>query len=106
MRRFYLTLAIIGGVVPYYFFFDFWSTQGTAINLFIQALFANSVSTAFAADLIIASIAFIVWSYQESQQRQIRYWPLFVIANLTIGLSFALPLFLWHRDKTINTAQS
>jgi len=32
-----------------------------------------------------------------------RWWP-FVVANLLVGLSFALPLFLYFRERRRDTA--
>jgi hypothetical protein len=67
----------------------------------LNLLFANSISTFFAVDLIISVLVFWVFLYSESQKYSIAYWWLFILASITVGLSFALPLFLFYRERRI-----
>ena len=41
MRIFYLILAIVGGVLPYLFFLQHFSSEGASLPRFVAALFAN-----------------------------------------------------------------
>ncbi len=99
MKQVYLTLAVIGWVVPYYFLAQFVAAQGFNLSLLVQQLLANSISTFFAVDLLITAIVFWVWSYREARKLGIKRWWLVVAATLTIGPSFALPAFLFVRSK-------
>jgi len=43
-------------------------------------------------------LALWVFIYFEIRKRTIRYWWLAIVANLGVGLSLGLPLFLLLRD--------
>ena len=44
MKNFYLAGTILGGVVPYLFFLDFFADEGVDLPTFIEALFANGAA--------------------------------------------------------------
>jgi hypothetical protein len=92
MKTLYLLLAIIGAVVPYAFFFGFFVDQGIDLAAVVGALFANGASGGFTADLLISSLVF--WLYMFSRAGGPKPW-LFIALNLTIGLSCALPAYLY-----------
>jgi len=56
MKGIYLLMAIIGSIVPYYFFFQFFGTEGLNLPLFVKALFPNGAAGGFSADLLITSV--------------------------------------------------
>ncbi len=93
LRNFYLVMAIVGAVVPYYFFFDMFAEQGVDLAAFVQGLFANGAAGGFSADLLISS--FVFWAYMFARQDEGPKPWLFIALNLTIGLSCALPAYLW-----------
>ncbi|MEE8244551.1 MAG: DUF2834 domain-containing protein [Pseudomonadales bacterium] len=88
----YLFLAILGAVVPYVFFLDFFAVEGLALGGFVAALFANGAAGGFTADLLITSLVF--WIVIFTRRDGPAAWP-FVLVNLTIGLSCALPAYLY-----------
>ncbi len=92
MKNVYLVLAIVGAVVPLLFFFNFFAASGLALPTFVSALFVNGAAGGFAADLLITSLVF--WLYMFSRKEGPKPW-LFVVLNLTIGLSCALPGYLY-----------
>ncbi len=92
MKNLYLVLAIAGAVVPYLFFFQFFNEAGVDLPAFIGALFANGAAGGFTADLLITSLVF--WIYIFNRKEGPTPWP-FVVLNLTIGLSCALPAYLY-----------
>ncbi len=94
MKSLYLMLAIAGALVPYLFFFDFFTAQGFDIPAFVSALFSNGAVGGFTADLLISSAVF--WAMM-AQAKARRIW-LFVLLNLSIGLSCALPAYLYARE--------
>ena len=96
MKNAYLVLAIAGAVVPYYFFIDFFLSEGIDLFSFIGALFANGAASGFTSDVLISSVVF--WIYMFSKKDGPTPWP-FLVVNLTIGLSCALPAYLWMRAK-------
>ncbi len=92
MRHLYLILAVIGAVVPYAFFLQFFNAQGLALDTFVGGLFANGAAGGFTADVLISSAVF--WLYMFSRSDGPSPWP-FVAVNLLAGLSCALPAYLW-----------
>lgn len=99
MKNIYLSLAVLGAIIPYFFFVDFISKEGINISLFIHSLFINAPASGFSADLLISSLVF--WLYMFSKNKTTAapkpYW--FILINLTIGLSCALPAYLYQREK-------
>ena len=97
-KRFYLFLAAVGFILPYVFFIRFLATYGLDLPLFFEQLTANDISIFFAVDLVIATIAFWTFAYRESRHHPIRFWWFSIAASALVGLSFALPLFLYLRE--------
>jgi hypothetical protein len=102
MKNFYLVAAIVGAVVPYVFFFDFFASEGLALASFISALFANGAAGGFTADLLISSAVF--WAYLISRKDPLAW--LYILVNLTIGLSSAIPLYLFNQARIADTRSS
>jgi hypothetical protein len=102
MRRLYLVLAVLGFVLPYYFFVSFLIINGLDLGLLLSQLFANDISTFFAVDLIITAIVFLVFMVREAGRYQIRNWWLYIVATLAVGPSFAFPMFLYFREARID----
>jgi phosphoglycerol transferase MdoB-like AlkP superfamily enzyme len=100
-KTIYFIFAVLGLVLPYYFLISFLSENGLNLALIIQELFANKISTFFAIDLIISIIVFWFYLYHEATTRKMKNWWVYILASLTVGLSFALPLFLYFRERHI-----
>ena len=64
---------------------------------FVPALFVNSAAAGFSADLLIAS--FVFWTYMFTAKSGPKPW-LFIVLNLSIGLSCALPAYLYRRASS------
>lgn len=103
-KNIYLLLAVVGAVVPYLFFSEFVASQGLDLGAFVSALFVNGAAGGISADLLITSFVFWLWSYHDARQLEISNWWLIPIINLMIGLSAALPFYLYLRDgKALQT---
>lgn len=97
LRPVYLALAIVGTIVPYVFFLRFLGAEGSAEG-FVGALFVNGAAGGFSADLLISSFVFWILAFTEARRLGMaRPWA-YVLLNLLIGLSCALPLFLYFRE--------
>ncbi len=95
MKQVYLFAAIVGAVVPYWFFLQHFSIDGLALGAFIAAVFANPAASGFAADLFISSFVFWVYMFRAGPGSPAP-WP-FIALNLLVGLSCALPAYLYWR---------
>lgn len=100
MKTVYLALAIIGAVVPYVFFIEHFALAGPGLDAFVGGLFANGAAGGFSADLLISSLVF--WVYLINRKVE-RTW-VYMLVNLTIGLSCALPLYLYMTTRSSTSA--
>ncbi len=95
MKYFYLGLAIVGAVVPYIFFIQHFGEIGFDLLAFFRALFVNPAAAGFTVDLVISSVVFwIAILFRHHHGVGPAPW-LFIVLNLTIGLSCALPAYLY-----------
>ena len=98
MKQVYLLLCVLGFALPYYFFVSFVLENGLSVPLLINQLFANSISSFFGADVIVSSLVLWAFIYHETRKRPIKLWWLCILANMAVGVSFGLPLFLLLRE--------
>ena len=104
-KSLYLLLVIIGIIAPWSFLIKFFSQNGFSIELLIQQGFANNVAADLTTDLIISALVFLCFSFFElkrlglSRNRLIIY----VFATFAVGLSCALPLFLYFREGVLKS---
>jgi hypothetical protein len=100
-KHLYLAFAFLGLIVPYWFFISFLTGHGSDGSEFIHQLFGTPISTFFALDLLLSAVVFVRYLRQEAARCSIRHSWIFVVALLTVGLSFALPLFLYVRESAL-----
>ena len=102
MKTFYLIAAIIGAIVPYAIFFGYLAyVPGSSSALSLA--WGNPIAAATLADFTISCLVFWPFVFTESRRFGIRYWWLFMATNIFIGLSFALPAFLYVRERRLTT---
>ncbi len=99
MAAFYLVLAIVGAIAPYIFFLDFMAESGVGLGPFVGALFVNGAAGGFATDLVISSTAFWAFLWNDAGRSNVAHPWIYVLVNLLIGLSCALPLYLYMRER-------
>jgi len=95
IRTIYLILAIVGAIVPYVFFIQHFGAAGFGAMEFIRALFANSATAGFTSDLVISSLVFWIAIFQRRRSSNGPNPAFFIFLNLVIGLSCALPAYLY-----------
>ncbi|MDH4073964.1 MAG: DUF2834 domain-containing protein, partial [Gammaproteobacteria bacterium] len=72
-------------------------TGGADIATFMALGFANPVAAGFAADLFISSFAFWLYMFAAGNNSP-KPW-VFILLNLAIGLSCALPAYFYWRAR-------
>jgi hypothetical protein len=106
MQWFYLILAILGAILPLSQLIPFLTAHGFAhgfdMPLFFEQLFQNHVSAFFGIDVIISSFVLWLFVFSEGRRRGMNYLWVYVICNLAVGVCFALPLFLFFRERKLN----
>ena len=101
MKNVYLVAAILGAVIPYFFFVQHFDAQGYALTAFLAQIFANPAASGFSADLVISSFVFWLFMFRAGEGAP-KPWP-FVVINLLIGLSCALPAYLYWQMRDDQT---
>ncbi|MEE8153350.1 MAG: DUF2834 domain-containing protein [Phycisphaerales bacterium] len=104
MKTLYLVLAILGAAVPYVFFIQYFSSEGVSLPGFIAALFANPAASGFTSDLLITSFVFWIAMFHQRNRGKGPSPIIFIALNLLIGLSCALPAYLYAREARTATA--
>ena len=102
MKNFYLIAAAIGAVAPYATYYGYLAyVPGSSGALSLA--WGNPIAAATLTDFTISCLVFWPFVYVESKKLGIRYWWLFVVTNIFIGLSFALPAFLYVRERRLTS---
>jgi len=98
MKTAYLVLCVVGLALPYWQFIPWVAENGLHLRLMLQQLFANRIGGFFGMDVLVSSVVLVIFMRRESARLGIkgRWWP--VLAALTVGVSLALPLFLYLRE--------
>jgi Terpene cyclase DEP1 len=97
-KTLYFVLCLIGLLLPYSQLVPWVLQHGLNLPLFVRELFANRIGAFFGMDVIVSAVALLVFTRIESTRLGIRRRWLVVIAVLTVGVSLALPLFLYLRE--------
>ena len=102
-KSIYLALCVVGAIVPYAIFLPWTFEHGVDARLILRDLFVNRVSASFAADVILSSVAFWALVVIEGGRAAMRRLWLPVAANVIVGLSLGLPLFLYMRERRLDS---
>jgi hypothetical protein len=97
LKYLYLTLCVLGTIVPYSQFIPFLREHGFDPDLFVAQLFANPITSFFGWDVIVSSL--VLWTFVLVEGRRAEFPHLWapIAANLVVGVSLGLPLFLYMR---------
>jgi Terpene cyclase DEP1 len=97
-KHVYLVLCLAGTVLPLAAFLPFLGRHGLDGREFVAQLFGTPVSSFFGWDVIISSL--VLWAFVFLEGRRLRIGRLWapIAANLLVGVSLGLPLFLYMRE--------
>jgi len=101
----YLLAAILGAILPLSQLVPFLTTHGLDLKLFFTFLFSNGVSGFFGMDVIVSSLVLWIFVFSEGRRLGMRRLWVYVVCNLAVGVSLALPLFLLFRERTLDREQ-
>jgi hypothetical protein len=100
-KHVYLVLCVAGILLPYSQFIPFLREHGLDLNLFLAQLFANRVSGFFGLDVIVSSLVLWVFVSVDGRRYGVRHLWAPILANLAVGVSLGLPLFLYLRERRV-----
>ena len=99
LRWVYLVLAVLGAIIPMFFFVRWFQLNGFDIAGMLDAWAVNDATRGLTWDLTIAAIALTVFIFAEVMVRR-DYWMLICVpAIYCVGVSFGLPLYLFLRSR-------
>jgi|SRR5208282_48913 len=100
-KTMYLVLCLVGALVPYSQFVPWVFEHGMNLSLFVRELFVNRISVFFGMDVLVSAVVLVVFIRIESTRLSIRRRWVPVLAVLLVGVSLALPLFLYMREARL-----
>ncbi len=101
MQWLFLILAILGTVLPLWFFIPFLAANGLDVPLIFRQLFQNNISSFFGLDVFVSAIALWLFVFSEGRRRRMKNLWGYVLCTLLIGVSLGLPLFLFFRERKL-----
>ena len=105
-KTIYLALCFLGALLPYWQFVPWVMEHGLNLPLFVRELFANRISGFFGMDVLVSAAVLVVFMRIEGARLDIRRRWLPGLALLTVGVSLALPMFLYMRELRMEQIKS
>ncbi|MGH9791649.1 MAG: DUF2834 domain-containing protein [Candidatus Acidiferrales bacterium] len=100
-KSIYLMLCIAGTALPYWYFIPFLREHGLDVRLFIEQLFANHISGFFGMDVLVSSLVLWLFVAVEGRRAGVKHLWAPIVANLAVGVSLGLALFLYMRESKL-----
>jgi hypothetical protein len=100
-KSIYLFLCVLGVALPYSQFLPWLMENGLHIGLLFRQLFANRIGGFFGLDVLVSSVVLVGFIRAEGKRLSMRRLWLPIAGLLTVGVSFALPLFLYLRELAL-----
>jgi hypothetical protein len=100
-KALYLILCLLGTALPYAQLLPFLREHGLDLGLFADQLFASRASGFFAWDVIVSSLVLWTLVIVEGRRAGVKHLWLPIAANLAVGVSLGLPLFLYLRESAL-----
>lgn len=98
VKTLYLTLAVLGAVVPYSQLVPWLRQHGLDMPLLMAELFSTRIGAFFGLDVIVSAIVLFVFVLHDGTRRGVKALWLPIVATLLIGVSCGLPLYLYLRE--------
>lgn len=98
LRQFYLLMAFIGVMIPLNSLWSFLASYGANPIAFADQMFASPVAAFFSWDVLLSSVVLIVFIVVEGRRRRMQYLWMYILFDLLMGISLALPAFLYGRQ--------
>ncbi len=101
LKSIYLTLCVLGALLPLSQFAPWVIENGLNVPLFFQELFSTKIGGFFGMDVIVSAVVLFVFIFSEGKRLEISNLWIPVVATLSVGVSLGLPLFLHMRQSKI-----
>jgi Terpene cyclase DEP1 len=102
----YLLLCVLGIAIPYSQFLPWLFQNGFDWRLFLASLAVNRISLFFVADVLVSAVVLVVFMGRESERARIRHGWIATVGLCLVGVSFALPVYLYLRERELESART
>lgn len=103
MQIVYALLCLIGTALPLAHFVPWLAEHGADLPLLLQHAWASPVSAFAWSDVLVSAAVLVALIVSEGRRLGIRR-PWWTLLGLIVGVSLALPLFLWWRERHLRRA--
>jgi hypothetical protein len=103
LKTTYLVFCVLGTLLPLSQFTPWVVENGLDITLFFQELFSTNIGGFFGMDVIVSAGVLFIFIFAEGKRLYMPNLWLPVVATLSVGVSLGLPLFLYMRQKRIES---
>lgn len=103
LKTTFLILCSLGVLLPLSQFIPWVVDNGLNIPLFFQELFSTRIGGFFGMDVIVSAVVLFVFIFAEGKRLKLSNLWLPIVATLSVGVSFGLPLFLYMRQRQIES---
>ena len=100
-KNLYLLLCVLGIILPYSQLIPWVLENGLRLDLLFRELFANRIGGFFGLDVLVSSVVVVSFVRTEGRRLGVRRLWLPILVLLTVGVSCALPLFLYLREGAL-----
>ena len=100
-KNVYLFLCVLGILLPYSQLVPWVMENGLHLGLIFRQLFANRIGGFFGLDVLVSSVVLVGFIRTEGRRLGVRQLWLPILGLLTVGVSCALPLFLYLREGAL-----
>jgi hypothetical protein len=94
LRLIYAVLLVVGTVLPWSYFYAWFSENGWSLGAMIDAWYVNDATSGLVYDLTIAAVALTIWALVEGLWKRDHLFLLVIPVTYGIGVSAGLPLAL------------
>ena len=100
-KNLYLVFCVLGTLLPYSQLIPFLRENGLDLRLFFEQLFSTRIGAFFGWDVIVSSVVLWVFVLVDGRRAGVKNLWAPIAANLAVGVSLGLPLFLYMREKRL-----
>lgn len=105
MKRLYLLLALLGTVLPYAVFLPWLQQYGLNLPLLLHMIMQQPLAAFAWLDVLVSALALLVFVHAECRRSGMSYPWLLLPVLFGVGVSLALPLFLYWRERHLQKQQ-
>lgn len=99
LRMLWLAMAILGAIIPWIYFWSWLAANDWNLGLMLDVWNETDAGTGLVYDLTWSWLVIVIWVLAESVPRRDWLSLVCIPAGFMIGVSCALPLYLFLRSR-------